>query len=398
MISTPGMAEAQSVKAHGKKPEKINNKSVESGDQQFSSLLGHWHSIQGEGAKDQKVEPKSPDKNIAKKSVKSGKKIIFLIKQLAGDVSPGSRSPGSGRLKGKVIFNKRVNPAPEQKTEKQQKKGFQGGNIHNRRRASFFHNSLLRNGKKIYLRTLGSVKYTGTAKKNSVNSFKEKIKNKKYVKIKGYGKRKNIGFGEKYDTVTIKSKNAAEQFLSDDLKEARDSSGSKRAAQGGREFSFACLKYENNIPNTVTKLDYQIHRSADEIFNDIVKQFSMVVKKGGGEAKVVLQPEVLGQVKLSLKLYNNEVNTFMVVDNQAVKELIMSRLNILEQNLLEQGFSLGSFEVEVKDRNTEPETAGKDVKKGPGINNIEDEDQDLEISRASMSGLPWISTVVNITV
>jgi flagellar hook-length control protein FliK len=88
----------------------------------------------------------------------------------------------------------------------------------------------------------------------------------------------------------------------------------------------------------------------------------------------------------------------MVVDNQAVKELIMSRLNILEQNLLEQGFSLGSFEVEVKDRNTEPETAGKDVKKGPGINNIEDEDQDLEISRASMSGLPWISTVVNITV
>ncbi|MCK4803133.1 MAG: flagellar hook-length control protein FliK [Spirochaetes bacterium] len=182
------------------------------------------------------------------------------------------------------------------------------------------------------------------------------------------------------------------------MKEARDSSGGKKAAQGGREFSFACLKYENNIPNTVTKPDYQIHRSADEIFNDIVKQFSMVVKKGGGEAKVVLQPEVLGQVKLSLKLYNNEVNTFMVVDNQAVKELIMSRLNILEQNLLEQGFSLGSFEVEVKDRNTEPETAGKDVKKGPGINNIEDEDQDLEISRASMSGLPWISTVVNITV
>ncbi|MCK5568472.1 MAG: hypothetical protein KAJ15_02075, partial [Spirochaetes bacterium] len=81
-----------------------------------------------------------------------------------------------------------------------------------------------------------------------------------------------------------------------------------------------------------------------------------------------------------------------------VKELIMSRFNILEQSLLEQGFSLGSFEVEVKDRNTEHETAGKDVKKGPGINNIEDEGQDLEISGALMSGLPWISTVVNITV
>lgn len=124
----------------------------------------------------------------------------------------------------------------------------------------------------------------------------------------------------------------------------------------------------------------------------------MVVKKGGGEAKVVLQPEALGQMKLNLKLNHNEVNTVMVVDNQAVKELIMSRLNILEQNLMEQGFSLGSFEVEVKDKNTETETAGKDVKKGPGINNIEDEGRDLEISGASIPGLPWISTVVNITV
>ncbi len=248
MVSTSGMAGAQSVEAHGKKPEKINNKSVESRDQQFSSLLGHWLRIQGEGAKDQKVKAGNPDKNIAKKSIKSGKKIIFLIKQLAGDVNPGSRNPGSGRLKGKVIFNKRVNPAPEKKPEKQQKEEFQSRNIYNKRRASFFHNSLFRTGKKVYLRTLVPVKYTGPEKKNSVNSFKEKIKNKKYVKIKGYGKRKNIGFGEKYDTVTIKSKNAAEQFFGDDLKEARDSSGSKKVAQGGREFSFACLKYENNIP------------------------------------------------------------------------------------------------------------------------------------------------------
>jgi hypothetical protein len=167
----------------------------------------------------------------------------------------------------------------------------------------------------------------------------------------------------------------------------------KKTAAG--ELSAACVKYDSNVPKTAVKPDHQIHRNADEIFNDIVKRFSLVVKKGGGEARIVLQPEVLGQLKMKMSLNKNVVNTFMVVDSEAVKDLILGKLNILEQNLLQQGFNLGSFQVDVKDKNTEFGTPGDEINNGHRIDDLDEEDSIPEIEKSP--GVPWISTIVNLT-
>ena len=55
------------------------------------------------------------------------------------------------------------------------------------------------------------------------------------------------------------------------------------------------------------------------------------------------------------------------MENQAVKDLIVTRLNVLEQGLLQHGFSLGSFQVEVKDGGQGMKAAVQDGRKrAPG--------------------------------
>jgi hypothetical protein len=165
--------------------------------------------------------------------------------------------------------------------------------------------------------------------------------------------------------------------------------------QHGNEISFASLRYEKNVPKVLIKQDYQIAKTADEIFNEIVQKFTLTVRKGGGEAHIVLQPEVLGKLKLNLKLNQNEVNSVIIVENQSVKDLIISKLNILEQNLLQHGFSLGSFHVEVNDK-----SAGFQNMTGRRIGNKENQfEPAVEIGEdtLTMASLPWISTMINVT-
>lgn len=165
--------------------------------------------------------------------------------------------------------------------------------------------------------------------------------------------------------------------------------------QHENEISFASLRYEKNIPKVLLKQDYQIARTADEIFNEIVQKFTLTVRKGGGEAYIVLQPEVLGKLKLNLKLNQNEVNSVLIVENQSVKDLIISKLNILEQNLLQHGFSLGSFHVEVNDKST-----GFQNMSGQRIGKEESQFEpagEIGEDALTMASLPWISTMINVT-
>ncbi len=172
---------------------------------------------------------------------------------------------------------------------------------------------------------------------------------------------------------------------------------SKEIIHGERDSALISEKYENNVPKVLSKTDYQIVKNTDEIFDEIVRQFSFVVKKGGGEANIVLQPDILGKLKLNLRLNQHEVHSVIIVDNQSVKDLIISRLNILEQSLLQHGLSLGSFHVEVNDRgaglNTEEHETGKALKMGRGI----DSEEDAFVNPVILITPEWLSTIINVT-
>ena len=190
------------------------------------------------------------------------------------------------------------------------------------------------------------------------------------------------------------------------LSEHEDGKGDEGKVRAGNEnrgnfgeISLAASKYENTSLRVSSAPDYQIPRNTDEFINDIVRQFTLVARKGGGEARISLKPDFLGGMKLNLRLNNGEVSSFILVDNPSVRDLIISRLNVLEQGLLQHGLSLGSFQVEVKDGGGGARAEGQDGEKRAGAS-IDTGRVDEAAERVALvpAGLPWMSTLVNITV
>ena len=191
-----------------------------------------------------------------------------------------------------------------------------------------------------------------------------------------------------------------------DLKHGPKNPVSANARSAAEVLQEAVLsKYEGSVKTIDMKPHYHNLQSGDGLFADgnfdeIVRQFTLLMRKGGGEAKLLLQPEHLGSLKLRIQVDRGEVATSIVVDNQAVKDLILSRLNILEESLLEHGFDLSTFDVGVKSENGDAETAlGTAAGKKSGHSAFESlplEDEDA--AAGEMAKLPWMSTRVNITV
>jgi flagellar hook-length control protein FliK len=174
------------------------------------------------------------------------------------------------------------------------------------------------------------------------------------------------------------------------------SAAGKERMDAGSDLTIASERYEQSVPKLVMKQHTSVLKSTDEIFNEIVRQFSLTVKNGGGVARVVLQPEILGKIKMDLKLNDHRINSLFVVENQSIKDLIMSKLNILENSLLQQGFSLGSFQVEVREKNMGLQASEQGLFRKNRSGYGSDDEQENLVPVSSFT-LPWISTIVNVT-
>ena len=182
--------------------------------------------------------------------------------------------------------------------------------------------------------------------------------------------------------------------------EPRDSLSGKAKTAAPELHETVLSKYEGSAKIIEIKPHYNSVQKADGHFDEIIRQFTLLLRKGGGEAKLLLQPEHLGSMKLRIQVDRGEVATSILVDNQAVKDLILSRLNILEESLLEHGFGLGSFEVGVKGEKGEGDTASGTARGNrSGVNGGEAAlMEDDPVASQETARLPWISTRVNITV
>jgi hypothetical protein len=184
------------------------------------------------------------------------------------------------------------------------------------------------------------------------------------------------------------------QLLRGETDQSPSASG-KDHTDAGSDFTVASERYEQSVPRLAVKQS-TVLKSTDELFNEIVRQFSLTIKNGGGEARVVLQPEILGKIQMDLKLNDNRINSMFVVENQSIKDLIMSKLNVLENSLLQQGFSLGSFQVEVREKNMGLQASEQGLTRKNRSGYGGDDEQQTFIPVSSFT-LPWISTIVNVT-
>ncbi len=256
-------------------------------------------------------------------------------------------------------------------------------------------------------RHIRAVKISGEAQKHITTKLNEKKtgmklpilqvfsnkNNHRAVKISKAGKRlkkQHLGQSAKAHSWGVRHK--IESALFDNR---QDTAKFQKVTKTGDDVS-AFLKYEHSAQNVGVKTHYQFQKIADVNFDEIIKQFTLILNRGGGEAHLHLHPESLGELKLRIKLSNNEVSTNMLVDNQSVKDLIMERLNILEESLQEQGFQLGSFQVEVKDRQNNSHEVFNGAGRGTAAS-VKDDEKTIIGDEASAVP-PWMSTLINITV
>jgi flagellar protein FlbC len=78
-----------------------------------------------------------------------------------------------------------------------------------------------------------------------------------------------------------------------------------------------------------------------------VRTTGIILKEGGGEIRLVLKPESLGNIRIRMNLVDNAIEGRIIVDNPAVKQVIEGSVDALMRALTAQGFQTGSLSVSV---------------------------------------------------
>lgn len=82
----------------------------------------------------------------------------------------------------------------------------------------------------------------------------------------------------------------------------------------------------------------------------ITEQTQVLIQKGGGEMKIQLSPEGMGDVLLKVKVQDGQVGIQMTTDNHQAKKLIESSIADLKQGLTDQKLNLETIKVDVSEK------------------------------------------------
>jgi len=90
-----------------------------------------------------------------------------------------------------------------------------------------------------------------------------------------------------------------------------------------------------------------------EAIRSIVNQAQMLAQKGGGEIRMSLKPDHLGEIQLKVAMEGNRVNVQMTTERGEVKKLIEQSANDLRHGLAGHNLSMDKLDVSVGNRDTQ---------------------------------------------
>lgn len=107
----------------------------------------------------------------------------------------------------------------------------------------------------------------------------------------------------------------------------------------------------NNIAEKRTETVFEVSNTGEtrlemiDIVNQIVERIKVVIKPDVTSMELQLNPENLGKVNLTVAEKSGQMTASFIVENQAAKEAIESQINVLINNLNEQGLKVEEVEV-----------------------------------------------------
>lgn len=85
---------------------------------------------------------------------------------------------------------------------------------------------------------------------------------------------------------------------------------------------------------------------AGKNIQNIFQQAQYLVKNGGGEMKIKMTPEGLGEIQLNVELKDGRVQLLMVADNKETKKMLEANLSDLRESLSQQKIALDSVKID----------------------------------------------------
>ncbi|MFT5373316.1 MAG: flagellar hook-length control protein FliK [Candidatus Latescibacterota bacterium] len=128
---------------------------------------------------------------------------------------------------------------------------------------------------------------------------------------------------------------------------------------------------------------------AETVLPQVIRSVASLVRAGGAEMRLQLQPADLGEIELRVRTTEAMVRGEMLVQNPEVKQLLDQHMDRLRAALAEEGLELQGFNVDVGDqsrfaRDGEGEQEGSRQRQGAG-NGIEGAESTAEDAVAAAS-------------
>lgn len=82
---------------------------------------------------------------------------------------------------------------------------------------------------------------------------------------------------------------------------------------------------------------------------NLIKQAQVIIKEGGGEMKLEMSPEGMGQVNLKVAVENGQVNIQMITQNKEAKKMIEEGLSELKASLAAHKLQVDTLKVDLSD-------------------------------------------------
>lgn len=79
---------------------------------------------------------------------------------------------------------------------------------------------------------------------------------------------------------------------------------------------------------------------------EVVSRAQMLATKGGGEMKIILAPEALGEVTMKVAVQNGQVNVEMIAESKEAKKLLEAGLGDLKATLLSNNLKVDQIRVD----------------------------------------------------
>jgi len=121
----------------------------------------------------------------------------------------------------------------------------------------------------------------------------------------------------------------------------------------------------------------------DEIIKQFIDKASVSITEDKTEMVLNLKPDHLGKISLKVATENGIVTAQMVAENQQVKEIIETNLNVLKDALEKQGITVQQFSVSVGQDSWKRAFDKDESKKSQNSNNKKQGDR---VSMVSGSG------------